>query len=399
MARVPIAALGGQFGPSSHSVGDGTNAAVSEKAVAAPLPARRHKRAWQIVRFAVGIALGLLALWAVSGQGAELAGASAELSHLNAGWLIVAIVVEALSLVAFALMDQRLLRCGGVRAGTGRLTAIAFAAGAIASSVPAGPLVSSAFAFRQFRRVGASEGLAAWAILATLVFSALGLALLATGGVVIAERQGSAFDLIGAIVGILVVAIIATAILVQKRALMAVIEKTVTASHRLIGFPRRPGKDVVSSIAASLGAVSVGVGDFLAILSWSIASWVLDCSCLVCAFLAVGAPVPWRGLLLAYGAGQLAANLPITPGGLGVVEGSLVIALVAYGGGETSTVAAVLLYRIISFWAFLPVGWLVWGGLTLRNRRADQLALIRAEVPEVQRGEVSLPDGPWEVQA
>jgi len=371
---------------------------VSEKAVAAPLPARGHKRAWQIARFAVGIALGLLALWAVSGQGAELAGASAELSHLNLGWLLVAIVVEGLSLVAFALMDQRLLRCGGVRASTGRLTAIAFAAGAIASSLPAGPLVSSAFAFRQFRRVGASEGLAAWAILATLVFSALGLALLATGGVVIAERQGSAFDLVGVIVGVLVVAIIATAILVQKRALMGVIEKTLTASHRLVGFPRRPGKDVVSSIAASLGAVSVGVRDFLDILSWSVASWVLDCSCLVCAFLAVGAPVPWRGLLLAYGAGQLAANLPITPGGLGVVEGSLVIALVAFGGGETSTVAAVLLYRIISFWAFLPVGWLVWGGLTLRNRRADQLALIRAEVPEVQRGEISLRDGSWEVQ-
>ena len=41
---------------------------------------------------------------------------------------------------------------------------------------------------------------------------------------------------------------------------------------------------------------------------------------------------------------QLAANLPITPGGLGVVEGSLTIALVAYGGGRDSTVAAVLLY-------------------------------------------------------
>jgi len=37
----------------------------------------------------------------------------------------------------------------------------------------------------------------------------------------------------------------------------------------------------------------------------------------------------WKGLLLAYGAGQLAADLPITPGGLGVVEGSLTIALVA----------------------------------------------------------------------
>ena len=149
--------------------------------------------------------------------------------------------------MAFALMDQRLLRCGGVRASTGRLTAIAFAAGAIASSLPAGPLVSSAFAFRQFRRVGASEGLAAWAILATLVFSALGLALLATGGVVIAERQGSAFDLVGVIVGVLVVAIIATAILVQKRALMVVIEKMldgVAQTHR-VPAPSRRGRRVV----------------------------------------------------------------------------------------------------------------------------------------------------------
>ncbi len=86
------------------------------------------------------------------------------------------------------------------------------------------------------------------------------------------------------------------------------------------------------------------------------------------AFLAVGSPVPWRGLLLAYGAGQLAANLPITPGGLGVVEGSLTIALVAYGGAQTSTVAAVLLYRIISFWASLPVGWVSWAVLAAQER-------------------------------
>jgi uncharacterized protein (TIRG00374 family) len=74
-------------------------------------------------------------------------------------------------------------------------------------------------------------------------------------------------------------------------------------------------------------------------------------------------------LLLAYGAGQLAANLPITPGGLGVVEGSLTIALVAFGGAENSTVAAVLLYRIISFWAELPVGWAAWAAFELAGRR------------------------------
>ena len=53
--------------------------------------------------------------------------------------------------------------------------------------------------------------------------------------------------------------------------------------------------------------------------------------------------------------GSCAANLPITPGGLGVVEGSLTIALVQFGGAEVSTVAAVLLYRILSFWAELPL--------------------------------------------
>jgi len=364
-----------------------------------PVPSRpsRRRRTWQVARFVVGIALGGVALWAVSGHRGELAGASGELSRLNPGWLTLAIVVEALSLVAFARMDQRLLRCGGIIASTGRLTAISFAAGAIASSLPAGPVVSSAFGFRQFRRLGASEGLAAWALVATLVFSALGLALLATVGVVVAERQGSAFDLVGVIVGILVAALLGTAVLYQRRAIFRLLNRALVVSHRLTGFPRRPGHDLLSSIAASLSEVDFKVRDLLDVLAWSVVNWALDCACLVLAFLAVGAGVPWRGLLLAYGAGQLAANLPITPGGLGVVEGSLVIALVAYGGGQVSTVAAVLLYRIVSFWGYLPVGWLVWAGLTWKNRRADMLVALTATSAAPARVPIPLRDGSSEV--
>jgi hypothetical protein len=91
--------------------------------------------------------------------------------------------------------------------------------------------------------------------------------------------------------------------------------------------------------------------------------------CFAFMFLAIGAAIPWNGILLAYGAGQLAAALPITPGGLGAVEGSITIALVAFGGAHVATVDAVLLYRLISFWLVLVVGWMLWGVLALQVRR------------------------------
>src|ERR1700691_2197730 len=86
-------------------------------------------------------------------------------------------------------------------------------------------------------------------------------------------------------------------------------------------------------------------------------------------FLPVNPAIPWKGLLLAYGAGQLAPTLPFTPGGLGVVEGSITIALVAFGGSQVSTVDAVLMYRVISFWLVVVVGWGFGGQLAFQVRR------------------------------
>ena len=120
--------------------------------------------------------------------------------------------------------------------------------------------------------------------------------------------------------------------------------------------------------------------------------WAFDCAALAFSFLAVGAAVPWQGLLLAYGAGMLAANLPITPGGLGVVEGSLTVALVAFGGAELSTVAAVLCYRIVSFWGYLPVGWGCWGAIAFSERRAHRRDGAAPLVP-VSAASLPGPDG------
>ena len=186
----------------------------------------------------------------------------------------------------------------------------------------------------------------------------------------------------------LLITLVGTTAVYEKRALAKVFEWAVRASHRVTGFPRRPADSFVTNFAANLSHVSLDKADLASALAWSVANWALDCGCLVFSYLAVGASVPWRGLLLAYGAGQLAANLPITPGGLGVVEGSLVIALVAFGGGHLSTVAAVVLYRIVSFWGYLPIGWLAWAGLTWHNRRVDKLAALTAEAAALSEGPV-----------
>jgi uncharacterized membrane protein YbhN (UPF0104 family) len=68
------------------------------------------------------------------------------------------------------------------------------------------------------------------------------------------------------------------------------------------------------------------------------------------------------------------------------VEGSLTIALVAFGGVETSTVAAVLLYRILSFWVELPLGWGTWAAIVWSDR-GDGLETEAAPAPD--RAEVT----------
>jgi uncharacterized protein (TIRG00374 family) len=78
---------------------------------------------------------------------------------------------------------------------------------------------------------------------------------------------------------------------------------------------------------------------------------------------------------LAYCAGQIAASLPVTPGGIGVVEGSITLALVAFGGAETITLAAVLLYRLIAYWGCIPAGGLAWLILRATSRAPAPVAV------------------------
>ncbi len=347
---------------------------------------RQWRRLWPAVRFAAGLALAGVAVYVVAGRRGELSGAASVLGHLQAGWVAVAVAAEAASIVAFAALQKALLSGGRLDIGLGPLTGITLAGNSINNSLPGGPAFASLFAYRQYRRRGADEALAGWTIVATGVCAALSLAGLTVIGLLAAGNKASRLNLTDVTLAVLGGSLVLAFAVWRTHRLAAVtgwaarlVERSAHLGGRRANSRSRQGEAgnagaagvgaaVVARVTRRLQEVRPNRRQVAAALGWSLANWACDCSCLVAAFVAVGSAVPWRGLLLAYGAGQLAANLPITPGGLGVVEGSLTIALVAYGGGQASTVAAVLIYRIISFWASLPVGWISWAVLVAEAR-------------------------------
>jgi uncharacterized membrane protein YbhN (UPF0104 family) len=320
----------------------------------------------------VFLALGALVVQVAIGHRDELTGAETYLSDINAGWVVVAVAAEAISMLSFTALQRRLLQAGGLQIRLGPLVVITLAGNAMANSLPGGGAFATVFAYRQFRRKGADEALATWTLLAVTGLTAITLAAVAAIGLLVAGNQGPVGGL-GPLIGLLLVGpLVGVGVLLRPRLLATLGTPPLSLAQRVSGYPKRPAAVIMTQAVSRLEAVTPRLPDWLVALGLAAGNWVADCTCLVAAFLAVGAPVPARALLLAYGAAQVAANLPITPGGLGVVEGSLTVALVAFGGSTAATVAAVLLYRILSFWVLLPVGWVAWTGLTVAGRRERQ---------------------------
>ncbi len=80
-------------------------------------------------------------------------------------------------------------------------------------------------------------------------------------------------------------------------------------------------------------------------------------------------------LLVAYTAGMASSGLSLVPGGIGVVEVALVLALVAGGVPAAAALPAVLLYRLISLVGVVGAGWMVFA---VQQVRRDPVAVNAA---------------------
>jgi uncharacterized protein (TIRG00374 family) len=81
-----------------------------------------------------------------------------------------------------------------------------------------------------------------------------------------------------------------------------------------------------------------------------------DYGCLLCALRATGSRPRPSLVLLAYAAAGVLALVPITPGGLGIVEASLSGLLIVAGVPGGKALVATLAYRLASYWLPLLAG-------------------------------------------
>jgi uncharacterized protein (TIRG00374 family) len=310
------------------------------------------------------------------------------LATANVGWLLLALAAEALSLTAFGMSRTLLMRANGNRIRLRSVMAITYAAHALGLSVPvAGAELDVVYSYHRFRRAGLDAATTSWAMAVSWICSTSGLALLLlVGAIASGGSAASVAGFAGAAVYLLPAAGVLLALRFDRvRALLrSVLAGLAGLSKRVFGKPE-DGGDGVDRFLDEVTSTRLSLPGYARVFGCALGNWVFDCAALALSIRAMGQPVPWDDLLLVYGAGQTVASSGLTPGGFLLVEVTMTAALHASGLHESSALAAVLAYRVVSFWLVLLGGWLTLGCLAhpLRSRRAA------ARVSRVSRREGS----------
>ncbi|GIJ45621.1 membrane protein [Virgisporangium aliadipatigenens] len=323
----------------------------------------------------VAVVVAILAVELVIGW-PSLAQAVKELRSPHPGWLAGALVVEIASMGVYARMQRRLLRSAGTKVPLRRVVGMAYAAHSLSVTLPGGPAFSTSFNFRQMRRFGASAAVASWCIALSGILSAGALVAIGVVGAILTRGSANWSTLLAYIA---VAALLAGAVRAVARRPQWLVQPAGALLARVNRLRRRPeehGRDRVVSFVAQLRTVRLRPADFTVAAWFAVANWLLDAACLWMACIAVGADtITATQLLIAYCAGMAAASIPIVPGGLGLVDSALIIGLVAGGLTTSDSIAAVLLYRMISLGFIIGMGWIFW--VLLRRRQSEPEPVFR----------------------
>jgi uncharacterized protein (TIRG00374 family) len=313
----------------------------------------------------------------------ELVGASKDLyllGRVNAAWLVAGLILEGLSLFCYGLLTQALLPAGAHNPGLSRLFRIDLAAAAVAHVIPAGTLGSAGIGYRLFTTDGikgndaavmmATKGLGSTVVLNVLLWLSLVVSIPLAGFHPIYVTV--------AVTGAVVLVAVAVLAIGLTRGASRASRILHAVGDRIPGLSGDRLERVLLDTASTLSALGRDRRTLVMSLTWASLNWLLDAASLWCFVAAFGAFVNPVELFAAYGIANVAGALPLTPGGLGVVDSVAPLLLISFGVTRSVATLGVLAWRLVNFWLPIPAG--AGAYVSLKVPRGAGLKAMRAAV-------------------
>jgi len=279
------------------------------------------------------------------------------LGEVNVVWLILAVVLEGGSLAAYAELSHTVLTPDSPKRFT--LFRINMSSLAVSHVLPGGTAPGGALAYRLLTAdQGVPGTVAAFGLATQGVGSAVVLNVLFWLALLISIPLKGYNPLYGfaAIAGVILLALFGGVVLLLTRGKHSAADYL----HRLAGHLPFINPDRMSSLVQNVADRLVILLRDRALLihamEWAALNWILDAASLWLFIFAFGHVVSPIDLMVAYGLANILAVIPITPGGLGVVEGVLIPTLVGFGVPRNIAIVSVLSYRLVNFWLPIPLG-------------------------------------------
>lgn len=240
---------------------------------------------------------------------------------------------------------------------------------AIGHVVPGGAAPSGALAYRIFSELDVPKDTSAFGLAAQGAGSAVVLNILFWIALVISIPLNGISPGYGfaALAGVfLLLAFFGTVFLITRGQKRADAWLRVAARHVPALNPDKIS-DLLVKVAGRINLLINSRRTLWTAFTWASLNWLFDAGCLwvfIWSFHTVISPVD---LLVAYGLANVLAAIPVTPAGLGVVEGILIPTLVGFGVPHSQAILAVLAYRLVNFWIPIPIGGAAYASLQFRR--------------------------------
>jgi len=316
----------------------------------------------------------------------ELIGARKDLSLLggiNGAWVAAGVVLEGFSLFCYALLTRALLPPSAPRLSLSRLFRIDLSAAAVAHVIPAGTVGSAGIGFKLFTNEGvdgtdvgvmmATKGMGSTVVLNVLLWLALVISIPLEGF----HPIYATVAIVGAVALGLIGALVFGITRGGQRATRLV--RTIGRATPKVGADKL--EQILLQASASIRGLATDRSVLIRSLTWAALNWLLDAASLWCFIAAFGGYPDPVGLFAAYGIANVLGVIPLTPGGLGVIDSVTPVLLVSFGLTRSVATLGVLAWRLVNFWLPIPTGALAY--LSLKVPRGASLAAMRRALSEL----------------